>query len=188
MKHPAEMQLALFAGGDLDLLGRWRVRRHLLACDYCRREVESLRHATGQFRIDAVEMPSGLDWDRLAAEMTANIHVGLEAGECVAGASIRPERTGWKAAAVMAGMTCALLAAWWLNPVPKRQPYEMRASHVEMRTTSSGIQLNENGNTLTLLHTRGRQKPIIISAPGTLRARFVDNETGQVTINNVYTE
>jgi hypothetical protein len=101
---------------------------------------------------------------------------------------MKPDRLGWRAAVVMAGMTCMLLAAWWLNPVPKRKPHAIRAAHVEMRTTASGIQLNENGNALTLLHTRGRQKPIIVSAPGTLRARFVDNETGQVTINNVYTE
>jgi hypothetical protein len=188
MNHPAESQLALFAGGDLDLLGRWRLRWHLSTCDYCRREIESLRRAAERFRMDAVEMPAGLNWDRLAAEMTANIRVGLEAGECVAATAVKPARVGWKTAVAMACMIFALLAAWWLNPMPRRQGYEMRASHVEMRTTASGIQLNENGNALTLLHTRGRQKPIIISAPGTLRARFVDNETGQVTINNVYTE
>ena len=64
----------------------------------------------------------------------------------------------------------------------------MRAAGIEIRTTASGIELNENGNALTLLHTRGRQRPIFTSVPGTLRARFVDNETGQVTINNVYTD
>ncbi len=188
MKHPAGSQLALFAGGDLALLNRWRVQRHLAECDYCRREVESLRHAADQIRTASLDPIPGLNWTRLADEMTANIHLGLEAGECVAIPTRRPERMGWKAAAVTAGITCTLAAAWWLNPVPKRQLHTMQAAHVEMRTTASGIQLNENGNALTLLHTRGRQKPIIVSAPGTLRARFVDIETGQVTINNVYTE
>jgi anti-sigma factor RsiW len=188
MKHPADFQLALFAGGDLDVLKRWRVERHLSKCDSCRREVESLRATGDRLRTESVDLPRSLNWDRLAAEMTANIRVGLEAGECVAGSGLKPDRIGWRAAAVMAAMTCMLLAAWWLNPVPKHQPHALRAPHIEMRTTASGIQLNENGNALTLLHTRGRQKPIIVSAPGTLRARFVDNETGQVTINNVYTE
>ena len=189
MRHPADSRLALFAGGDLALLDRWRVGRHLVECDSCRREVDLLRQSCDQLRTGGVDLPRGVKWDRLAAEMTANIHVGLEAGECVAGPAMKQDRMGWRAAAVMAGMTCTLLAAWWLNPVPRRQPHAIRAARVEMRSTASGIELNENGNALTLLHTRGgRQKPIIVSAPGTLRARFVDNETGQVTINNVYTE
>lgn len=188
MKHPADFQLALYAGGDVDLLERWRIRRHVSQCDYCRREIDSFRVTDEQVRSANVELPANLNWDRLAAEMTANIHVGLEAGECVAEPVRRSERIGWRAAAVMAGMTFILAAGWWLNPPPKRQPHSIRAAQIEMRTTASGIQLNENGNALTLLHTRGRQKPIIVSAPGTLRARFVDTETGQVTINNVYTE
>ena len=188
MKHPADFQLALFAGDDVDLLERWRIRRHVSQCDYCRREVESFRAASQRVRTATVDLPENLNWDRLAAEMTANIHVGLEAGECVATSVRRSERIGWRAAAVMAGMTVMLAVGWWLNPPPKRQPHAIRAAQVEMRATASGIELNENGNALTLLHTRGRQKPIIVSAPGTLRARFVDTETGQVTINNVYTE
>jgi hypothetical protein len=188
MKHPADFQLALYAGGDADVLDRWRIRRHLSQCDYCRREIQSFRAAIEQVRAGEGEGPANLNWERLAAEMTANIHVGLEAGECVATPVRKPERIGWKAAAVMAGMTFMLAAGWWLNSAPKRPGHAIRAAHIEMRTTASGIELNENGNALTLLHTRGRQKPIIVSVPGTLRARFVDTETGQVTINNVYTD
>ena len=65
-------------------------------------------------------MPQGVDWDRLAAEMTANIHLGLEAanasGRC---APPKPERIGWRAAMVMAGLSVVLVGAWWLNP-PRR--------------------------------------------------------------------
>jgi hypothetical protein len=188
MKHPADSQIALYAGGDINLLERWRIGRHVAQCDYCRREVESFRVAAEQVRSASGDIPSDLNWDRLAAEMSANIHLGLEAGECVASTPRRSELITWKAAAVMAGMTIVLAAGWWLNLPMKRQPHAIRAAQVEMRTTASGIELNENGNALTLLHTRGRQRPIIVSAPGTLRARFVDTETGQVTINNVYTE
>jgi hypothetical protein len=187
MKHPADFQLALFAGGDLDILDRWRVGRHVSQCEYCRREIDVLNCSTKDLKSVAAEFPAGLNWNRLAAEMTANIHLGLEAGECVAEPATRPDRMGWRAAAVMAGLSCMLLAAWWLNPAPRRQPHAIRASQVEIRTTPSGIEVNENGHALTLLHTRGGQKPIIVSAPGTLRARFVD-DTGQVTVNNVYTD
>jgi hypothetical protein len=189
MNHPAGFQLALFAGGDLGFWDRWNVGRHVSQCEYCGREVQSFREAGNDLRAQGLDGPGDLEWDRLAAEMTANIHVGLEAGECVAVPALKVDRIGWKAAAVMAGMTLMLGTAWWFNPVPERPPqHALHAGPVEMRATASGIELNENGNALTLLHTRGRQKPIIISAPGTLRARFVDTETGQVTINNVYTE
>jgi hypothetical protein len=188
MKHPADFQLALFAGGDLDILDRWLVGRHVSRCEYCRREIDVLKQSTEDLKSQGVaDVPAGLNWNRLSAEMTANIHLGLEAGECVAEPVRRPDRMGWRAAAVMAGLSCMLLAAWWLNPAPRRQPHGIRASQVEIRTTPSGIEVNENGHALTLLHTRGGQKPIIVSAPGTLRARFVD-ETGQVTVNNVYTD
>jgi ferric-dicitrate binding protein FerR (iron transport regulator) len=188
MNHPAASQIALYAGGDMNVLERWRMRRHVAQCDFCRREIEAFRSAAGQVRGANVDLPASVNWDRLAAEMSANIHLGLEAGECVATPVRRPERISWKAAAVVAGMTVMLATGWWLNAPHQRQPHAIRAAQIEMRTTASGIQLNENGNALTLLHTRGRQKPIIVSAPGTLRARFVDTETGQVTINNVYTE
>jgi anti-sigma factor RsiW len=189
MTHPLESQLALYAGGDLSFLERLRIRRHISGCDYCRREADAFRAARNSLCEASGSLPEGLAWERLAAEMTANIHVGLEAGECVGSTPIRMDRVGWRAAAVMAGMACLLITAWWLNPPQKPQHGMKAAAQVEIRSTSSGIEVNENGHVLALMHTRGgRQKPIIISAPGTLRARFVDSETGQVTINNVYTE
>lgn len=188
MAHPEEAKLALYAGGDLNWFENWKVGRHAAGCEYCRSQVARFRAAAAGLRAGSGEIPAGLDWKSLAAEMTANINLGLEAGECVASVPTRPDTIGWRAAAVMAGMMIVLLTAWWLNPPQKRQQHTMRAPRIEMRATTSGIELNENGNALTLMHTRGRQKPIFVSAPGTLRARFVDAETGQVTINNVYTE
>ncbi len=43
MKHPGEMELALFAGNDLGFLARWRVAVHLRTCADCRYEVEGLK-------------------------------------------------------------------------------------------------------------------------------------------------
>ena len=46
--------------------------------------IDVYRHSRQRLKQAAAEMPEGADWDRLAAEMTANIRVGLAAGECVA--------------------------------------------------------------------------------------------------------
>ena len=194
MKHPGEADLALFAGGDLGFLDRWRVGRHLKGCATCRDGIEGFRSGTSALRNETSELPPGLDWSRLAAEMTANIHVGIEAGECVGRVRQRPVHRlsgpRWRAAAVMAAMTAILLAGWALNPPERRPQHGLRGRKVEIRNTANGLELNENGNALVLLHGRGIkvQRPIIVSTPGTLKARFVDDDTDQITINHVYAE
>ena len=87
MRHPALAHIALFAGGDLAGWKRWRVSRHVAHCQECRDEVQGLRDAATQLREladDMPELPNGLNWSRLAAEMTGNIRVGLAAGEAIA--------------------------------------------------------------------------------------------------------
>jgi hypothetical protein len=192
MKHPGQSDLALYAGGDLGFLERWRVGRHVGGCTDCQHDVEALRNSVVVLRAETSELPQNINWDRLAGEMTANIRVGLEAGECVGPVrekSVSSNGLGWRAAAVMAAMSVVLLMAWALNP-PNRPTVGMRGRSVEIRNTATGLELNENGSALVLLHGRGvrAQKPIIVSAPGALRARFVDEDTDQITINHVYAE
>jgi hypothetical protein len=190
MRHPGAADLALFAGGDLGFADRWRIRRHLRSCDACRSEVDGFTTAAADLRAEMEDLPEGLKWDRLAAEMTANIHVGLEAAECVAPLRSRLAWAGWRGAAVVAAMSVLVLVAYVLNPPPRRTAQAIRSPGIEIRNTSTGLEVNENGSALVLLHGRGvqSQRPIILSSPGLLRARFVDNETGQITINNVYAE
>jgi hypothetical protein len=187
MKHPSQADLALLAGGDLGFWSGLYARMHFRTCDRCREEVEAYRGAIAALS-QADDMPANLNWNRLEAEMSANIHLGLEAGECVGSLPARNERVGWRAAAVMAGMTLLLVTAWWLNASRRNGDIELRSSRIEIRTTPAGIELNENGNALTLMHRRGGDTPLVVSAPGMLRARYVDEETGQVTINNVYAD
>jgi hypothetical protein len=181
--------LALYAGGDVSVLDGWRLRAHVRSCPDCRTEVARFQDATGTLRDRACALPERLDWERMAAEMTANIHVGLEAGQCVNHVYHEPARVSWRAAAVMAGLSVVVGAAWWLNPAVRPAP-TLRGPQVLIRTTSAGLELNENGNSMVLLHGRGgqMQHPIIVSSPGTLRARYVDADTDQITINNVYSE
>jgi len=75
MKHPNQATLALHAGGDLGFFARWRTERHLAQCDRCRDEVDAFV-ATREIIPDLAEIPE-LPWNRLAAEMRANIRLGL---------------------------------------------------------------------------------------------------------------
>src|SRR5438094_916034 len=120
MNHPGEETLALFAGHDLGSIARWCVQRHLDQCDRCRSEVTefaAVRHDIS----DLSELP-GISWNRLAAEMKANIHVGLAAGECVR--DTRPGRlslafSGMRGAIACIAVAVLLAAGLWLEkPTP----------------------------------------------------------------------
>ncbi len=186
--HPNENQLALFAGRELSLLERWHTGLHVRGCESCRGEVHALRSASAELARMADRLPDGMKWDRLAAEMTGNIRVGLAAGQCVAPVLAKSERLGWRAATVLASATVLIMTAWWLNiPAPVQRP--ANANGVRLEATSSGIELKQNGSALTLLNPRGdSSSTVFVSSPGSLRARYVDSETGQMTINNVYAQ
>jgi hypothetical protein len=60
---------------------------------------------------------------------------------------------------------------------------------VRLEANSSGIEVKQNGGALMLLNpARASNTAVFLSAPGSLRARYVDSETGQVTINYVYAQ
>jgi hypothetical protein len=114
--HVAESDLALFASGDLGIGKYASVCLHTARCEACRARADAYRVSRKNLKQDAAELPAGVNWDRLAAEMTANVRVGLAAGECVAPRRKKPVPfLSWKPLAIGAGGVCVLSAAWWLN-------------------------------------------------------------------------
>ena len=125
--HPAETDLALFATGDLSPWRSALVRFHVAGCAHCRETVDAFRTDRERLRQEASRMPPGLNWERLAAEMAANIRLGLEAGECVAprrhkravwtraGLSFPHVSFGWKIAGALTAAVALVAVALWLN-------------------------------------------------------------------------
>jgi len=70
------------------------------------------------------------------------------------------------------------------NPVPPS------IDGVVVQATKDGIQVRQGVSTLRVLHTGVKDKDVMYSvgAQGSMRARYVDPETGNVTITNVYAE
>ena len=204
MHHPGEGDLALFISHDLSLWRRFAVRLHARRCEDCRARIEAYRLDLERRRLEASEMPPGVDWDRLSAEMTANIRVGLAAGECVAPRGRKPLTVNWRPAAIAAGVVVVLTGAWWLN-LPASDTESLRRavgtlvhgraavapaeeSGPVVEATSSGIELKENGGSLAISQGRARPVAITVSAPGSASARYVDADTGQITITSVYVQ
>jgi len=189
MKHPSQATLALHAGGDLGWLARWRADRHLARCPRCRDDMAAFS-GLREILPDLSETPE-LSWNRLAAEMKANIRLGLAAGECVRGDA--PPRhtlfTRARAAVALASVVAVLVTGLVLqHPAPRPGAAPADAVVVQSTVDGDGIQVREGGRALRLLHTGARNVTYSVGAQGSMRARYVDPNTGYVTINNVYAE
>jgi hypothetical protein len=203
MKHPDDSRLSLIAGGDAGFCESWMLRRHLRQCAPCRETVEAFRRLRADMRGEFSRMPAGLDWNRLAEEMRANIHVGLVAGECVAEAKPRGMvRPPWKPALAAAALLMVLISSFWMTfPTDQKLVLSQRLAHlwsprppagdiggVYLEADRNGIQVKGNGATLTMMHAGSEPAVVSVSAQGSLRARYIDDDTGQVTITNVYAQ
>jgi hypothetical protein len=206
-RHVAETDLALYAASDLPLWRRAVVHIHVRRCEECRGLVEALRADREELRRSADVMPENIaanfDWDRLAAEMTANIRVGLAAGECVTPRERKVPSISWRPAAIAAGLVVVLAGAWWLN-IPstdtetigralrniatgQRSDSPQEESGPMVRASSSGVETRENGARLGIEQSGLQPVMFSVSTQGSASARYVD-DAGQVTITAAYVQ
>jgi hypothetical protein len=201
-RHVTETDLALYASGDLPVWRRVLVKVHVHRCNECRGMVEALCADREELRRSADTLPANLDWDRLAAEMTANIRVGLAAGECVTPRERKVASISWRPAAIAAGLVVILAGAWWLN-IPRtdtetigralhniatgqRTPQEETGPVV--RASFSGVETRENGAQMGIEQSGLHPVMFSVSTQGSASARYVDQDTGQVTITAAYVQ
>ncbi len=188
MRHLSEAELALEAGGDLSGFARWRAERHLARCQACRDEYDSFVHA---LRLaSALEELPELRWNRLAMEMKANIRLGVAAGDCVRTEPPPLRETPWYVGvrgAVAFASTVALLVTGLMleRPAPLSS-----AQGVELQSTAAGIQVREGRAAMRLMRRGAAEQDVTYmpGAQGSMRARYMDPETGYVTVTNVYAE
>jgi len=121
--------------------------------------------------------------------MGANIRLGLEAGACVGPA--KPARS-WEPRLAFAFASLLLLAgsALFLNhrtePVGAVPPALAAGTVIE--SSDSGLEVRTGASSITLFNRHGAIADQSVGAQGEIRARYIDAETGAVTINNVYLE
>ena len=207
-RHVTETELALYAAGDLPFWRGALVHLHVRRCDECHGLLGALRTDRQELRRSADDMPSGVDWDQLAAEMTANIRVGLAAGECVTPRERKVAAISWRPLAIAAGFVVLLVGAWWLN-IPRTDTEAIGRAIRDMATggrmsatqsttqedrgpvvgaSSAGVVLVENGGRMGI--DQGSLEPVMysVSTQGSASARYVDQDTGQVTITATYVQ
>jgi hypothetical protein len=208
-RHVKETDLALYASGDLRLWQRAAVHLHVRRCAGCREAIDEFRGDGRALRDAAAGLPEGLDWARLSAEMTANIRVGLAAGECVAPRGRRARKFipgAWRPVALATLVTTMLAAllvgGWWLNMPPEetqalsramRSIWHGRTVAPEERgpvieASEEGIELRKDGGALGVSQDAAKLMTVSVSTQGSASAHYVNQDTGQVTITSVYAQ
>lgn len=193
MKHLDEQTLALYAGGDLGVFSSLAVRWHLAGCGRCGQIVAALKEARESLAGSAGLLPADLDWEAMQAEMSANIRLGLAAGRIVETQPNPAVMAGWRTAAALASVTVLIAGGVYLHrPGPRRISRETPAALADasrgilVQASSAGIHLRENGRAMTLVGLANAPATLAVDTGGSARARYIDEETGEVTIHHVY--
>lgn len=198
--HASAEILALFSRGDLPRIERWKMRRHVVRCSECQEEVSRLRSATEELKREAggqilTGFEAVADWSRLEREMLGNIAVGVSAARCVDNVG-RNRGALLRKFALVAGLVILFVAGWFTH-IPKEQNSHLAASLRRLvsgqpprqvgsilKATPDGISVRARGATLTILHPRSAV--VSMAGASSVRARYVDEDSGEVTITSVY--
>ena len=199
--HPSAPILALFSSGDLPWKEKWRLKRHVNRCEACELQVAEYRAAKAELKREAqaetlTAFEAIADWGVLEREMLGNIGVGVAAARAID--KVRRGRSLLMKSAIIAGMS-ALFVAGWITHVPREQTVHLAASlrqiigwdrpqisGTQLKTTPDGIVVRTQGATLTIMHPRSAV--VVASGPWSMSARYVDEDSGQVTITKVYAQ
>lgn len=184
MRHPNQATLALHAGGDLGLFRRWLTARHLAHCPVCSEEIAGFEEMR-ELLPELAELPD-VSWNRLAAEIKANVRLGLAAGECVRSAETQQgpaSLAGWRAAVAFASVVVLVLGCTVLE---RPSPVAVVPAAGSVQSVRGGIQVRQGEQMLGLMNGGARQVTYTLGAQGSVGARYTDPETGYVTIHTVY--
>jgi hypothetical protein len=187
MGHLKETTLALHASGDLGWFAAWKAERHLASCERCRAEVDSFREMREALP-EIAELPD-LQWNRLAAEMRANIRLGLAAGECVREADeteVEPSPLFNTARAVLAFAGVFTLVVTGLV-LQGSGPQKVFAAEPMAHATANGVEMRAGNQGIELMHDGAQSVINTVSTQG-IGARYMDPQTGLVTMTKVYVE
>ena len=193
-QHPQETELALAASGDGGVWAGFRLRRHLNGCTECQLAMESFTDLRGALSADLARGPN---WDERALEMRANIRLALEAGECVREQSVHEQGASMAAptwnprfALALASLFLLAGAGIFLRETPIAPVNSVvaatRVASPILASSDAGIEFRSGETSVMLLNRNGVVADQTVSTLGEIRSRYIDGDTGAVTINNVY--
>ncbi len=197
--HPTAEVLALYSRGDLPALPRLRLKAHLLECTHCEHQVALFAASLSQLKREAASetltaFEAIADWKVLEREMMGNIVVGVAAARCID--NVGRKRVWFSRLAFAAGLS-VLFVAGWITHIPSEQTHHLAASLARIvgvhqrsgpvnmvQATPNAIAVRSQGVTLSIMHPP--TAVVSLSGNSSMEARYVDEESGQLTIASVY--
>lgn len=182
MRHPNRAALALQAAGDLGALARWRMERHLPRCARCREEISAFQAARNSMT-ELAALPE-LPWSLMAAEMRANIRLGLSAGECVrAVEGKRSLHFGWRPLVALTSIAALAITGIILERPRGGFDRQERGRHenTAFETSPDGI----GSQSLRLMYRGAEGVQLSASAGGAVEAHYTDPTTSYMIVSEV---
>jgi len=103
-----------------------------------------------------------------------------------------PFFTGMRSAVALASVVALLVTGLVLErPTPTTTTASLTDDSLVVQVSGNGIQVKRGGQALGLMSPNLDPSQRVMYSPnaqGSMRARYVDPDTGNVTINNVYAE
>ena len=124
--HPRETDLALFAGGELGPLSRWRIEKHLQSCEPCRTAVADFFHLQGDLE-ELSELPSSVDWAGMSLRIRKAVaEAGETQSEPVRGRFF-PKPPAWQLGLATAAVICGFIVVRQF-PLPEAEPLRLASN------------------------------------------------------------
>jgi hypothetical protein len=142
-------------------------------------------------------MPAGMQWERLQAEMAANVRLGLAASEAISAYATHIEKPAamtmsWRMVALTTGFLLLISIGYWVRALQRsEQLAAMQGPEpVVAEASARGVGMSDGikGMELQGPRTNHGAAVVTVSTTGAAGARYVDEETGQITVNHVYVE
>ncbi|MCX6612892.1 MAG: hypothetical protein NTW74_18835 [Acidobacteria bacterium] len=196
MRHFSDHEAALASSGDLPFLLKLQSQAHCLICPSCRARVEAFRSDRSRvdLAVDAFELPRAIKWDQLEAEMLGNIRLGLDVDAIHQGSSPKTEERfiPWRAAVAIAAMTVIVMTGWFLTGPGSRPAIsavaQVRSGGMLLRGDENGVGVENRGSGMILRNVAARSNRIEVGLEGSVRSSVVDQDSGQVTVSQIYVE
>lgn len=199
MKHLADSQLALAARGELPLPARLRAQAHCLLCRDCRHSLALYRqdHSRVQQAVAAFTLPRSTSWPALEQEMLANIRLGLEVSALCPPPPVPTPAPAirWRAGVAVAALTLIVLSGWFLSG-PGSRPYlrslpgpvaMVESGPLRLTGGREGVSVENRGSGFILRHASASAR-FEVGLEGSVRASVVDQDSGQITVSQIYVE
>ncbi len=199
MPHVSEHNLALASRSELPLPLRLAVDALCLVCPSCRARRAAYRADAARVRtaVDSFTLPRATSWPDLEREMFGNIRVGLDVSSLYEAPAPAPATPAirWRAAVAVAALSAIVMTGWFLSG-PGSRPYlrslpgpvaQVESGPLRLTGGREGVSVETQGAGLILRNASASAR-FEVGLEGSVRASVVDQDSGQLTVSQIYVE